>query len=800
MQEQKDFQLEEDPIDLRKYINKLAENWYWFVASLLVAFAGAYMVNRYAQPMYSLSSTLIFKENRAMSGISGSEDIMKGINFSPANSISNEIMVLSSYSLNRQVIDNLNLRVSYYAIGRRGIRETLIYPEPPYFVLPDEGTRNLNNYPVMVTILNDSLYLLEINDKYDFRRKMKFGEKVTHQDFHFRLEANPAQISAYKGRKVYFMFNDLNQLANQFRHRLTINQNDQNGSVITLTVRNTNTLLAADYLNELTKVYVSFGLDQKNQTATNTIDFIDSQLSSISDSLSHAEDNLQNFRLTNKVVDLSQKGSMMYSKLSEVQNERAMVMMKINYYNYLLAYLEENRDIKEVIFPVAFGINDGALSSTINLLGQLYAEKAVIGLSANENSPVMATLNTKISLARQTMDENINNSLKAQHIALQNLDSRIGRVESEIGKLPVTERMLISYERKFKLNDEIYNYLLQKRTEASIAKAAAIPDNKILDPAMIENASLISPKRRQNITIALLLGLLIPLAIIFITDYFNNRIEDLNELTQRTKLTIIGRICHNPYRIPLPVTEKPNSSLAESFRGLRTNLQYLTSQGQKIISITSAVSGEGKTFCSTNLAAIIAMSGKKVLLTGLDLRKPKIHEAFGIKPNKGLSTYLVGKSTFDEIVMPTHQENLFVVPAGPVPPNPVELLESERLSVFVDVAREAFDFIIFDTPPVAIVSDALTINKFIDINLFVIRQNYTIRHVYSLLADLQDTNKIEKFYLIVNDMKIPSYYGYNYGYGHQYSRGYYDVDIQKNGFSLHLAELFSVKRESDKKA
>lgn len=793
MLDQKEFLLEEEPVDIRKYINKVAANWYWFAVSLAIAFTVAYMVNRYAQPLYSLSSTIILKENRAMSGISGSEDVMQGINFGNSNTISNELMVLSSYYLNRQVVENLALRTTYYAIGRRGIRETMLYQQAPYKVRAIPGAPLRINYPVMVTILSDSTYLLEINDSYDIHREMKFGEAFVHPDFNFTLEADAGQIGVYRHRKVYFVQNDLNRLTNEFRRSLSVSHNDQNGSVISLTFRHCNIKLASDYLNELARVYVQYGLEEKNLTAINTINFIDSQLGSISDSLNQAEDNLQNFRLTNKVVDLSQEGSMMFEKLSEVQSEKAIITMKINYYQYLLNYLNDNSDLKDVIFPVAFGISDGSLSSMISQLGQLYSERAVLSLNANENSPVLVSLNTKIAMTRQGMQENITNNLKAQQISLANIESRIRKAEGEISKLPVTERKLISYERKFNLNNEVYNYLLQKRTEASIAKAAAVPDNKLLDPALGENALLISPKRRQNLTIALLLGLLVPFVILFAIDYFNNRIDDISEITRRTRLTIIGRISHNPYKIPLPVVEKPKSSLAESFRGLRTNLQYLTSQGQKVISITSAVSGEGKTFCSANLAAIIAMSGKKVLLTGLDLRKPKLHDAFGLKSNKGLSTYLVGKSTFDEIVMPTAQENLYVVPAGPVPPNPVELLESERLSVFVDVAREAFDFVIFDTPPVAIVSDALTINKYIDLNLFVVRQNYTVRHVYSLLAELQETNKIEKYYLVVNDMKIPSYYGYNYGYGYHYSKGYYDVDIQRNGIGFKWSSVFSAR-------
>ena len=350
-------------------------------------------------------------------------------------------------------------------------------------------------------------------------------------------------------------------------------------------------------------------------------------------------------------------------------------------------------------------------------------------------------------------------------------------------RLPVNERLLIGFERDFGLIDKMYTYLQEKRAEAAIARASNIPDNKILDYALAENATMVKPKRQMNYLIALLAGLALPFIIMLIYDFFNDKLVDLKEISRRTKVPVIGTLGHNRYETELPAIDKPKSTLTESFRGLRTNLQYLLREpDKKVVSVSSTVVGEGKTFIAANLAAITAVTGKKVLIIGLDLRKPRLHRLMGYTGTVGVSTYLIGRSNIEDIVFPSQVDNLYFAPSGPIPPNPAELLGSTKMDEFMVWARSNFDYVVVDSPPVAIVSDAFLIARFTDANLFVVRFGYSSREVLNLINDIYKHHEVRNLALVINDFAPRrgygygySYaysYGYSYGYGYRYGYGY----------------------------
>jgi capsular exopolysaccharide synthesis family protein len=435
--------------------------------------------------------------------------------------------------------------------------------------------------------------------------------------------------------------------------------------------------------------------------------------------------------------------------------------------------------------------------------------------SSNQTNPGIELVNYKIQNTIATLKENIKNILKSNEISINEINRRIGEIDAEISQLPETEKELIGIKRRYKLNDDIYTYLLTKRAEAGIAKASNVPDNKILDYAREDNAVLISPKRSLNYAIALIIGLLIPILIILMLDFFNDKIVERKDVEETTSIPILGEIGHNNKETDMVVLEKPKSSIAESFRTLRTNIQYFNidmADKTRVISITSTISGEGKSFCAINLASIFALGDKKTLLMGIDLRKPKLHRELNTDNIKGLSTYLVGTHTLDEVIIPTHQNNLFFMPAGPVPPNPAELIETTKMVNLVNLLKEKYDMIIMDTPPIALVTDALLLAKYSDINLFVIRQNYSRKNMVKLINELFQEKGFKNVGIVINDIKIQGYYGYtyygNYGYGkygYRYgngrygygdSSGYYEDD-HENGSSNKpgmIARLFGKKQ------
>ena len=398
-------------------------------------------------------------------------------------------------------------------------------------------------------------------------------------------------------------------------------------------------------------------------------------------------------------------------------------------------------------------------------------------LSAQPNNPSLTLLNAKIENNLDALRENVRQIINSATITINEVNKRQEGIENEIQQLPVTERRLLNIQRDFKLNDDIYNFLLQKRADAAIAKASNIADNKILDIASSENAVQISPKISRNKMIAIVIGILIPLAILVLIEFFNVKIIDPKDVEKITQIPIFGAVGHNEKDSDIPVAENPKSAISESFRALRTNLQYvMRDTRQKVVCITSTISGEGKTFCAVNFASIIAQANKKTLIMSLDLRKPKVHKIFNVQNEQGISTYLIGKSNFEDVIFKTHIKNLFIATAGPVPPNPAELIETEKMDEFVKKAQAEFDFIVLDTPPLAIVTDAILLTRFSDAVIFVVRQNYSSRDVLHLVDDLNTKRGIKNIGIVINDVKSNSYYSYgkkyNYGYGYGYGYNY----------------------------
>ena len=416
----------------------------------------------------------------------------------------------------------------------------------------------------------------------------------------------------------------------------------------------------------------------------------------------------------------------------------------------------------------------------------------------------MILINDQINRVRNTLLENVSNLIETNKIGLDNINERMNRIEKDMQKLPFTERQLINIQRDFNINDQIYTFLLEKRAEAGISKASNTADHRILDIARPENAKMIKPKISMNYIMALALGGLIPLLLIILLEYFNIKIIARKDIEQNTNVPILGSIGHNDKESELAVFENPKSALSESFRSLRANLQYmLKGKEQKVLSITSTISGEGKTFCAVNLATIMALAGKKTLLLSLDLRRPKLHRVFNIENATGLSTYLIEQNKASEIIHSSSIENLFIANAGPIPPNPAELVGSEGMVKFMEKMKKEFDYVVIDTPPVAIVTDALLLKNQVDIYIFVIRHGYSTKNMLQLIDDLYNKKDMKNIAILVNDVHAKGYYGYgyrygygyDYGYGYGYGYGYHDKDYyqednEKEGFRKRIRNIF----------
>jgi capsular exopolysaccharide synthesis family protein len=781
---------QEETIDFRKYIYLIITNWYWFAMSIIFCLVIAFIVNRYSQMMYSVDSTIIVRDDDNTKSMGGQESFLQSLKLlQQTKSVQNEIGILQTYRLARWAINELpEFHYTYVKVGRTGFKEDQLYTNCPFQVEEDTLAPLPFNAKVHITLLSPSTYKLETKlGKKDFKHEYTFGQPVILDSSKFTIKWRrpEAYTDKMQGFHYFFTVNDPHDLANLYRGKLAVALNDKKGSILTLSIKGSVASQEADYLNKLMDVYIRYGLASKNAIAENTIKFIDSQIGGISDSLKRTEISMQNFRTKNMVIDISEEGKALYQQLEDLQVNRNLAEIRGKYLDYLTNYVEQKKEIKDIIMPSVIGITDGSLSKAINDVNDLYVEKKVMGYSVQPNNPAMDMLNLKIENTRKVLLQTIKSLSETNKLAMKDADEHIREAEAKVSKLPTNERELISIKRDFDVLDKMYTYLLEKRAEAGIAKASNISDSRILDVALDRNAQIVKPKKKMNYLIGFFVGFLIPFSVLIGISLLNNTIQSRKELESATQIPVYGGIGHNYKETDIPVYDNPKSSLSESFRGLRTNLQYagLGKEG-KIVLVSSTVSSEGKTFVAINLASIFSIVNKKTLLLGLDLRKPKLDKIFNIGGNNGISTYLAGQCNYEDTIRKTSIPNLYVASSGPVPPNPAELLETDKMKEFLEKASAEYDFIIIDTPPVAIVTDALLLAPLADICLYVVRQNYSSREVVSLIESIYQRKDVKHLGIVLNDVQNQGYYGnayhlgYNYGYSYNngYGTGYYIDD------------------------
>jgi capsular exopolysaccharide synthesis family protein len=705
--------------------------------------------------------------------------------------------ILKSFSLNFRVMKELeDFHVVYTGVGRRGIVESRMYKTCPFTVVYDSLELEPKGIPIRIEILSEEKYRIELNGDLNFEKGMNFGERFSDYGFDFTINRRNAEGSVYSrgsSNKYYFYFEDPGSLASQYRAKLSVVPIEKDASLVTLSVSGFVPNQEADYLNKLMDAYIRYGLDNKNQTADSTIKFINGQLAVILDSLDIAEEKLETFRMTYSFMDLSREGTLIQNKLEKFENEKTTFEMQLHYYNYLSEYLNIKNAGGMIISPSVMGITDQVLIRLVNELSAFQKEVEKFGFNFRGDQPAFELMFKQMEEAREALRENVRNGIAGLELSITESDRKISGVEVEINRLPSTERKLINIQRKFDLNNTVYTYLLEKRSESGIARASNVSDNRIIDTASQFSSVLIKPKTRINLIIALILGFILPITVITLIDFFNDKVIDKKDIERKTKVPVIGYISHSEGKNEIPVIEKPGSSIAESFRSVRTAIKYYVKEKEvAVIAVSSTISSEGKTFISINLAAITAMLGKKVLLLGLDLRKPRINKVFEFDDSPGMSTYLSGNCDYEEIIRKTQIDNLFYAPSGPVPPNPAELIETEKMKKFIERAKREFDFIIIDTPPVAIVTDALLLAQYVDVNIFIVRQRHTSRNTLDLIEQLNNHGELKNMAIVINDISLTGYYGYGmrYGYSHGYGYSY--------GFNYYSRNYYGRYGYSDK--
>ncbi|MEM6846399.1 MAG: polysaccharide biosynthesis tyrosine autokinase [Bacteroidota bacterium] len=768
---------EEATLDIKALIGKLLRNWIYYVVFGLAIAAVAFAYLKLTPSTYLVSTTLLI--HNANNTPSEAELLFQNLDLSTtASSLENEIGLIKSFSILQETINSLDFRVSYYEKDLLGTVEK--YHNSPYLVRLDTNVYQLDNIPIFIQPQSEEKFSVNI-ESHNHVQICQFGEPCASDYYSFTVFKGFDQLPPTT-IEYFIKINSINGIAEKYRNKLNVNQVGSGSSLLELSITGTLPKKEANFLDKLTEVYTDQNLEEKNQVSQRTINFINSQLIEVSDSLRGAENQLEAFRSQENVMDLSFAATSASEKLSNLESEQADIEVKLRYYEYLLNYIRNDTDINTVVAPSSIGIADPLLNELIIELKRLYSEKVALDYTRSDKSYELNILNLQIENARNSLIENVNNIIQSTQIALQDIDSRIAEVTRVVNKLPENERDLVRIQRKFNLSDNLYNFLLQKRAEAGISKASNRPDHRVIDRARIVGGRPIAPQRDMIYLLSAVLAFIIPTIIVLIKEYLSDKVKSVDQLEKLSDISISGKISQLKGK-SISVIENPQTRLAEDFRSLRFNLQYLApNQKQKVIGITSTVSGEGKTFCAYNLASIATLSSKKVLLIEADLRKPNLKSLNKkLSYKDGLSTYLIGHILLQRVIQTTDINGLDVITSGPIPPNPAELFDSARLQEMMDELKDHYDYIIVDSAPTGLVNDYHSLLPVIDATLYVVRLNYS---KLSFINDLQKNYQQEKYKnlsIVVNGVKRSAKEGYGSGYYyyHRNGKGKHPLKMEK---------------------
>ncbi len=787
-------------IDYKKVFQKLYNYNRVYIALVIAFLFIAFLYNRYSTVKYRNSTVLNLSEKDQANSFASSSDMFQSFGlFSNKENIDNELELIKSFSLVKKVISETGLKVTYYSYKNSPIvdllantplvRKTDLYNQSPIEVVVDPSVPQAVGLNFDVVILNDNEFTLKADgeniplynyiddqvvsyvDNITFRQRFKFGDEIKTRYFNFRVQQTKNFNKNFtKNAVLCFYLNNINSLTLQYQGSLKTETVTERSTLISISFTGTHPQLIIDFLNNLTSAYLGKSLDRKNKTALSTIDFIDSQISDVADSLNYAESTLKNFRSAQGVMDLNFQGQQIFEQLNKLENDRAVLQVQKKYYESLNNYLASNNsEITDVMAPSSMNVVDPILNGLVTQLITLNSERAtLLSNSTNQQNLYLSDINVRIENTKQTMRETVKNTLNNLNMSLNEINYRMNRATGQIAQMPKTELQLRGIERKFKLSDAIYTFLLQKRSEAQIARASSMPDYEVVDTAVLAMSRLVSPKSTLNYFLALVLAFLLPTLFIFTKDFLNNTLADPEEIESLTSYPLIGRIYHNFHRSKQIVNEHPNSSVTESFRAVYTNFQFFSDSGKRqVILFTSSTSGEGKTFCSINLASVMALNGHRVVLLEFDLRRPKIHQEFGTSNIIGISSFLIDKAIIEDIITPTHIQNLDLISAGPAAPNPAELIASERTSELIDKLKEMYDYVVIDSAPAGILTETLLLMKHTDLTVFVARLNKTIREAFKSTIRSFEGKKVGNISILINDLNIQRE-SYRYAYDSKY--------------------------------
>ncbi|HRO44583.1 polysaccharide biosynthesis tyrosine autokinase [Agriterribacter sp.] len=765
--------------NLKEFIFKYLRYWPLLAAFILIALTLAFIKVRYATPIYKVSGSLFINKEGDNRG--SGESLENMFMFSGNLNLQNELEILKSKPLVSRVVKNLGLQVSYYNKGN--VRSSNVYGASPIYLEILSLKDSAVSFTLEIEASDTGFRFPNTNTAIEYDKVFETKSGV------FRVSRAPAvSFENYSSDNFLITYRPLPSASANLASAITTAQTIDQATILDLFIETDNIAYGKDVINALMVEYGKMNIEDKRRISQATMQFIDERLDTIKNELGDVESGILRFREKNEVVDLGQQSAQQFEILSESNKQLIGQQVQSGVLDYLLQYMQ-NPANRNSLVPASLGIQEPVLGPMFGQYNTLQLQRNNLLQTTGAANPAIATIDHSIEKLREQILEALKNVQQSYAIASNKLKEEITRSRTAVRKIPSKAMGLLDIERQQKIKQDLYLFLLQKREEAAISAAATVASSSPLEEAT-STGSPVKPNQRNIYLIALFAGILIPVAIIALLEMLNDKIREREEIARQTRAPIIGEIGHAGEET-LIVQAGSRTVVAEQFRIMRTNVQYMISKvNQPVILVTSSVSGEGKSFVATNYGAALALTGKKTVVLEFDIRKPRLLKGLNMQTTKGLSNYIIGNAGIEEIVQPVPEfPNLYVIGCGPVPPNPSELLLDKQVGKLFEELKTRFDYIIIDSAPVGLVSDAFTLSDYADASLYIIRHGYTLKRQLSMVEDLYQQKRLPNMGLVVNDIqtqgRYKGYYGYGggtyygYGYGYGYGGDYFQTETGK---------------------
>ena len=797
----------EEAFDIKKLVGVILANWMIFVGCLIVAGLIVFMYLRYTSPIYQVNSEVLVEDD-SKNGSSPMSSLLNsstgelfqdlGGAFSMANNVDNEVEILKTRDLMYKVVKDLQLNVTYTYDG--SIKETEIYNQSPFTITFVGNADSLSPFSLRWRDLGDRGFSL-LEDKKKISLNGKYGDTLSYNNCRFYLTLNQPFAHNRKKGNYYMNVTSYDLATAAYQKNVQVAVPNKEVTVIDLSMTSTIPVKGETVMGYYIKTYIQSSLDQKNMIADSTLGFISKRLMIVSSDLKSIEQGIAYYKSEHKLINFDVQTSLLAGNYNDNSKQIDQLAVQHQIIEDLKQYLADDKQNKRVI-PSYLVSTDPTFLGLVSKYNALMVERDRASLNMTDENPILGNIDLQIQNLRKDLINNLNvqeNNVATSESQVKNSNHSLDKT---IEGAPELERGYLELARQQKIEEALYMFLTQKREETAISRTSNIAGVRVIDSPKTDFIP-VSPKKTKIAAIALILGLLLPAAYLYLKSLLNTRIATREDISKKTNVTILGEISHNrENRLQLSANDR--SPIAEQFRSLRTNIEFtLPGPDEKIILLTSSMSGEGKSFTSLHLANTLSQIGKKVVLLEFDLRKPKIGAYLKSRKELGLSNYLVSRASLDDILTESElHENLSIIFSGVVPPNPTELLSSQRVGILFRELRERFDYVIIDSAPAGLVTDPQILGRYADLTLYIVRQGYTYKNQLHIVEDIVQHEKMKNLYIIVNDVKSSNGYGYAYGYGYGYGQNYsygYGYGNEENNKKNWFRKVFTSKESMNGK-